>query len=91
MFGWLAAGEGTTDSATRIERIAALEKIKAAAAAAQAAEMVPFAQAQVAEQQTAGVDYRRLGRGIADQVGMATRTGPWQGARQADGGAGSVA
>ena len=60
----------------------ALEKIKAAAAAAQAAEIVSFARAQVAEQQSAGVDYRRLGRGIGDQVGMATRTGPWQGARK---------
>ena len=82
MFGWLAAGEGTTDSATRIERISALERIKAAAAAAQAAEVVRFAQAQVAEQQSAGVDYRRLGKGIGDQVGMATRIGPWHGARR---------
>ena len=82
VLGWLAAAEGTVDSATRIGRIAALEKIKAAAAAAQAAEIVSFARAQVAEQQSAGVDYRRLGRGIGDQVGMATRTGPWQGARK---------
>ena len=82
MFGWLAADEGTTDSATRIERISALERIKAAAAAAQAAEVVRFAQAQVAEQQSAGVDYRRLGKGIGDQVGMATKTGPWHGARR---------
>ena len=82
MFGWLAADEGTTDSATRIERISALERIKAAAAAAQAAEVVRFAQAQVAEQQSAGVDYRRLGKGIGDQVGMATKIGPWHGARR---------
>jgi hypothetical protein len=81
VFGWLAAGEGTVDSATRIVRIAALEKIKAAAAA-QAAEVVRFAQSQVAEQQGAGVNYRRLGKGIGDQVAMATRTGPWQGARR---------
>jgi hypothetical protein len=82
VFGWLAAGEGTADSPTRIERIAALERIKAGAAAAQAAEVVRFAQSQVAEQQGAGVDYRRLGKGIGDQVGMATRTGPWQGSRR---------
>ena len=82
VFGWLAADPTPTNDATRIERIAVLEGIKAAAAAAQAAEIVTFAKSQVAEQQTAGVDYRRLGKGIADQVGMATRTGPWHGARR---------
>ena len=83
MFGWLAEDPSpAADGATRVERIAALEKIKAAAAAAQAAEIVSFAKSQVAEQQTAGVDYRRLGCGIGDQVGLATRTGPWQGARR---------
>ena len=83
VFGWLAADPTPAiDGATRIERIAVLEKIKAAAAAAQAAEIVTFAKSQVAEQRSAGVDYRRLGRGIGDQIGMATRTGPWQGARR---------
>ena len=82
VFGWLAAGDGTADAATRIERIAVLEKIKAAAAAAQLAEVVRFAQAQVAEQHAAGVDYRRLGKGIGDQIGMATKAGPWHGARR---------
>ena len=82
VFGWLAAGDGTADAATRIERVAALEKIKAAAAAAQLAEVVRFAQSQVAEQHDAGVDYRRLGKGIGDQIGMAIKAGPWQGARR---------
>ena len=83
VFGWLAEDPNpAVDGATRIERIGLLEKVKAAAAAAQAAEIVAFARSQVAEQQTAGVDYRRLGKGIADQVGMATRTGPWHGARK---------
>ena len=83
VFGWLAEDPNpAVDGATRVERIAALERIKAAAAAAQAAEIVSFARAQVAEQQRAGVDYRRLGKGIGDQVGMATKTGPWQGARR---------
>jgi Domain of unknown function (DUF222) len=82
VFGWLAAGDGHVDAATRIERIAVLEKIKAAAAAAQLAEVVRFAQAQVAEQHAAGVDYRRLGKGIGDQIGMATKAGPWHGARR---------
>jgi len=59
-----------------------LEKVKAAVAAAQAAEVVRFARSQVASQRDARVDYRRLGQGIAEQVGLATRTGPWHGARK---------
>ncbi|HWH98980.1 MAG TPA: DUF222 domain-containing protein [Propionibacteriaceae bacterium] len=65
-----------------MERIAALEKIKAAAAAAQLAEVVRFTQSQLADQHADGVDYGRLGRGIGDQIGMATKSGPWQGARR---------
>lgn len=82
VFGWLAAGDGSADGATRIQRIAAFEKIKAAAAAAQLAEVVRFARSQVAEQHDAGVHYRRLGKGIGDQIGMATKAGPWHGARR---------
>jgi hypothetical protein len=82
VFGWLAADPNPADAATRIERIALLERIKAAAAAAQLAEVVRFGQAQVAEQRSAGVDYRRLGKGIGDQIGMATRIGPWHGGRR---------
>ena len=48
----------------------------------QAAEIVKFAQAQVAEQKDAGVHPRRLGRGIAEQLGLATKTGPWHGSRR---------
>ena len=57
-------------------------RIKAAAAAAQAAEIVAFARGQVAAQREAGVNYRRLGQGIAEQVGLATHTGGWHGARK---------
>lgn len=80
--GGLAHGTGGVDDATRIDRITLLEKIKSAAAAAQAAEIVAFARSQVATQQTAGVDYRRLGQGIAEQVGLATKTSGWHGARK---------
>ena len=68
--------------ATRVDRIALLEKVKAAVAAAQAAEIVAFARSQVAAQQDAGVNYRRLGQGIAEQVGLATSTSGWHGARK---------
>jgi hypothetical protein len=80
--GGLASGTGQVGDATRIDRISLLEKIKAAAAAAQAAEIVAFARSQVARQQDAGVDYRRLSQGIAEQVGLATRTSGWHGARK---------
>ena len=80
--GGLAAGTGRVDDATRVDRISLLEKIKGAVAAAQAAEMVQFARSQVAAQRDVGVNYRRLGQGIAEQIGLATRTGPWHGARK---------
>ena len=75
-------GTGPVDDAVRVDRIALLEQIKAAAAAAQAAEIVAFARSQVAAQQSVGVDYRRLGQGIAEQVGLATHTSGWHGARK---------
>ena len=77
----LAAGTVAVDDPTRIDRIALLERVKAAAAAAQCAEVVGFARSQVAAQQSAGVDYRRLGRGIGEQIALATHTSPWHGAR----------
>ena len=40
------------------------------------------ARSQVAKQQDAGVSYRRLGQGIAEQVGLATGTSGWHGARK---------
>ena len=80
--GGIASGTGRAMAATRVDRIALLEKVKAAVAAAQAAEIVAFARSQVAMQQDAGVDYRRLGQGIAEQVGLATSTSGWHGARK---------
>ena len=80
--GGLAAGAGRVDDATRADRIRLLERVKAAVAAAQAAEIVQFARSQVARQREAGVNYRRLGQGIAEQIGLATRTGSWHGARK---------
>ena len=80
--GGLAAGSVGVDDAARIDRIAMLERVKAAVAAAQAAEIVGFARAQVAGQQDAGVNYRRLGQGIGEQVALACGTSPWHGARK---------
>jgi hypothetical protein len=80
--GGVASGTGRIDDAARVDRISMLERIKAEVAAAQAAEIVQFARGQVAAQREAGVNCRRLGQGIAEQVGLATHTGGWQGARR---------
>ena len=73
-----AAVTNTTPAsdADRIDRIARLEKLRAATAALQAAESVRFAQSQVAEQLAAEMHPTQIGRGIAEQIGLACRIGP---------------
>ena len=68
--------------AARIDRIERLEKLRAATAALQAAESVRFAQSQVAEQLAAEVHPDRIGRGIAEQIGLACRISPVMAARR---------
>ena len=70
-----------TDAA-RIDRLARLEKLRAATAALQAAESVKFAQSQVAQQLAAGVHPEAIGRGIAEQIGLACRISPATAARR---------
>ena len=73
---------GAVPDAERIDRIALLERLRAAASAAQAAEMVAFASSQVELQRRQEVDYRRLGRGIADQIALACKISPAAGSRR---------
>ena len=96
--GWLDAvlaclAEGVTECASRgdagggsdaarIDRIARLEKIKAAAAALQMAESVRFAQSQAEAQLAADVHPDKIGRGIADQLGLACRVSGFAAARR---------
>ncbi len=68
--------------ASRIDRIARLEKLRAVTAALQAAESVRFAQSQVAEQLAADVHPEAIGRGIAEQIGLACRISPVAAARR---------
>jgi hypothetical protein len=78
-----AVADGTSVSdADRIDRIARLEKLRAVTAAAQAAESVRFAQSQVAEQLAAEVHPDAIGRGIAEQIGLACRISPVIAARR---------
>ncbi|HKF86674.1 MAG TPA: hypothetical protein VKB85_01210 [Propionibacteriaceae bacterium] len=64
---------GEVSDGERIDRIARLEKLKAAAAGLQAAESVRFAQSQVAQQIAADVHPKAIGRGIADQLALACK------------------
>ncbi len=66
----------------RIDRIAVLEKIKSAAAALQVAESVRFAQSQAEAQLAADVHPDKIGRGIADQLGLACRVSGFEAARR---------
>lgn len=77
-----AAVRVQVSDATRIERIARLERLRAATVAWQAAETVRFAQSQVSQQLAADVDPARIGRGIADQVALACRLSPFAGSRR---------
>ena len=73
---------GVASDAVRVDRIARLEKIKAAAGALQMAESVRFAQSQAAAQLAADVHPDRIGRGIADQLGLACRVSGFEAARR---------
>jgi hypothetical protein len=77
----VADGTRASDAA-RIDRIARLEKLRAVTAALQAAESVRFAQSQVAEQLAADVHPEAIGRGIAEQIGLACRISPVAAARR---------
>jgi hypothetical protein len=68
--------------AVRINRIARLEKLKAATAALQAAESVRFAQSQAEAQMAADIHPDKIGRGIADQLGLACHLSGFEAARR---------
>ncbi|MFC6285202.1 HNH endonuclease [Nocardioides sp. GCM10027113] len=67
--------------ADRVELITELERLKAAAAAAQAKLTADLDASQRAEQEAAGLPARRVGVGIAAQVGLARRESPNRGAQ----------
>jgi hypothetical protein len=78
----LGSGPSTAvTDAERIDRIRALEEVKAACAAAQARESVLLDASQRAAQAAAGVPAARQGRGVAGQVALARRESPARGGR----------
>ena len=73
---------GEVSDAARVDRIARLERVKAAAAALQMAESVRFAQSQAKAQLAADVHPKKIGRGIADQLGLACHISGFEAARR---------
>lgn len=69
------------DDAERMDRIAVLERIKHAAAAAQVRKSVEFDTSQRAEQAARAEPHDLVGRGISDQVALARRESPHRGSR----------
>lgn len=69
-------GRGLDSDADRITAIALLERLKGAAAAAQARLSVDFESSQRAAAAARQVPARRQGEGIADQIGLARRESP---------------
>ena len=76
-FASAVADTSTVSDAVRIDRIARLEKLRAATAALQVAESVRFAQSQVAEQMVrrcaSGADWPRYRRAV--RIGLPDLTG----------------
>ncbi len=64
------------DDAGRIDRIRAVDRAVAALAASQVVDSAEFFTSQTQEQARLGLPLRRRGRGIADQIGLATKRSP---------------
>ncbi|NMR28781.1 DUF222 domain-containing protein [Arthrobacter sp. SF27] len=65
----------------RIDRITALEELKAAAAAAQARETEAFAASRRETRAAAGVAAEKQGRGLAKEIGLARKDSPNRGGK----------
>src|SRR3954465_10707459 len=81
---WIAGLTGVdraVDDAERVTQLELLERLKSAAAAAQAVVTVDFAASQRAGQIAAGVPAGRAGAGVGAQVGLARRDSPFRGGR----------
>ncbi len=82
-FGDLANDPRPGSAAARVDRLAVMERMRGALAAAQHSEMVAFARLQVEDQIADGtLDPRRVGRGIGDQIGLACKVSPFAGSRR---------
>ena len=81
MAEWMSQRLAAVDDAARIERLAALDRLSSALDAAKAEESVAFHDSQIEAQRAVGVSPRRLGQGIAEQIGLARKMSPTGAAR----------
>lgn len=77
----LAAVDGHADEAALVERIALLERVKAAAAAGQARAAAALDASRRTAEAEAGVPARQRGRGVASEIALARRDSPARGGR----------
>ncbi len=77
----LTALDRSVDDAERVTQLELLERLKSAAAAAQAEVTVDVAASQRAQQVAAGVPAGKAGAGVGAQVGLARRDSPFRGGR----------
>lgn len=77
----LAAIDRDVDDADRVDQIAALERVKGAAAAAQARVSMDFDASQREVQAAEGVPARKRGAGVGAQIALARRDSPVRGSR----------
>ena len=81
MFDELLAPEPTTDEAVLVARIALAERLKSAAAAAQARATADLDTVRRAREAAAGVSAAQRGKGLASEVALARRDSPARGGR----------
>ncbi|HEX2246014.1 MAG TPA: DUF222 domain-containing protein, partial [Arthrobacter sp.] len=82
--GWadvLAGLDQEGSEGVRIDRITALEELKAACAAAQARETEAFVASRRQTRAAAGVPAEKRGRGLATEIGLARKDSPNRGSR----------
>jgi hypothetical protein len=81
MFELLSSVDSSADESMLVERIAELERIKAAAAAGQARAAATLDAARRSAEAAAGVPATQRGRGVASEVALARRDSPARGGR----------
>lgn len=81
MFEELLVLDPAADEESLIGRIEALERLKSAAAAAQARAAEAFETARLAAEKAAGMSAHRRGRGVAAEIALARRDSPARGNR----------
>jgi len=78
----LGGVDDESSEADLVDQVAVLERLRAAVAAVQAATVVRFARARVERELALDVHPRDVGRGIAEEVGLACRLSPTVAARR---------